>query len=135
MPSSFKENLDAVGDFIEKTGGTLTTCVSIVAIASTVVILSLNKIDLPAWAQTLLAAGGLGGIIYDPKKASVVQQQFQRPVENVAASSGSMSNISEMNVSADGYSLPPTEEYPTTGGFDSPDDEWLSPTEAAERYR
>jgi hypothetical protein len=140
MSSEFRENLDAAASFIEKTGGVMTTGISVAAIATTVIILSLNKIDLPAWGQVLLGVGGAGGIIYDPKKASVVQQQFQHPVDNVAVgtpSSGSMSNISETNfTSPAAYEQypdhPPTERYLTTDGNN---DEWLDPAEAAQRLR
>ena len=138
MSSEFRENLDAAASFIEKTGGIITTCVSVVAIATTVVILSINKIDLPAWAQVLLGVGGAGGIIYDPKKASVVQQQFQRPVDNVAVgtpTAGNMSNFSETTFTPPGdsyYEQPQPDYYLREEGAN---DEWLDPTEAAQRMR
>lgn len=139
MASEFRENLSAVAAFIKETGNVTTTLAAIVGGLGTVVILSVNRIEPGAWAIAVISGTTGLGIAYDPSKSSsIVQQQFQRPVDNVAVStpsSGTMSNISEtFSPTYDYNDQPPSADYslPDTG-IDN--DEWLDPTEAAQRMR
>lgn len=140
MSSEFRENLGAVASFIKETGNVSTTFAAIVGGLTTVLVLSLNRIEPGAWAIAVISGTTGLGIAYDPNKSSIVQQQFQRPVDNVAIAtpeSGAATNVSIDSPSTpNGYS-PVSESIPhlTAGSDSTGEDEWLSPGEAARRYR
>lgn len=92
---SFKENLEAIGDFIEKTGGPLTTCFGIGTVGVVIIAYLHYKYELPPWAQLLLAGGSSSAVAYEPKRSGSTSM-FQQPVDQVtiAPSASSIDQVS-----------------------------------------
>lgn len=115
-------------DFFSKAGGTITTGIAVVCVATVVTISVVNSKDLPSWAQLLLGTSGIAGVIYDPKRGQTdIKQEFQQPVDNaIAAAPGSYTSTETPSPSP--YTLPQFDNDLDDEG------EWLTPEEAAARY-
>lgn len=115
-------------DFLSKAGGTITTGIAVISVATVVGVCVVSSKDLPPWAQLILGTSGVAGVVYDPKKGQTdIKQEFQQPVDNaIAAAPGSYYSTETPSQSA--YTLPQFDNDLDDEG------EWLTPEEAAARY-
>lgn len=117
-------------EFLSKAGGTITTGIAVISVATVVGVCVVSSKDLPPWAQLILGTSGVAGVVYDPKKSQTdIKQEFQQPVDNaIAAAPGSYTSTDMPTPAQSSYTLPPLNN-------DLDDDgEWLTPQEAATRY-
>lgn len=120
-------------EFLSKAGGTITTAIAVVSVATVVGVCVISSKDLPPWAQLILGTSGVAGVVYDPKKGQTdIKQEFQQPVDNaIAAAPGSSYTTSSTEMHEpvpSAYTLPQLDNDLDDNG------EWLTPHEAATKY-
>jgi hypothetical protein len=125
----------AAGEFLSQAGGTITTAIAVISVASVVGICVVSSKDLPPWAQLILGTSGIAGVVYDPKKGRTdIKQEFQQPVDNAMLSV--KEGITSMSGSHAVTGMPAESNYSLPQFDNDLDDngEWLTPEEAATRY-
>jgi hypothetical protein len=119
----------AAGEFLSQAGGTITTAIAVISVASVVGICVVSSKDLPPWAQLILGTSGVAGVIYDPKKGqTAIKQEFQQPVDNVTSGAQTITETVAPPITPSAYTLPMIDNDLSDDG------EWLTPEEAATRY-
>jgi hypothetical protein len=130
---------NAAGNFLSLAGGTITTVVSVAAVAAVVGICVINNKDLPPWAQVALGTGTVAGVVYDPKKDQTrIHQEFQQPVDNASIATAPNSSTNTELLSAPDISVmrsqpspPPDPEWLQDSNELDDSGEWLTPKEVA----
>lgn len=111
--------IKASGTALQEGGSTITTMTGLALLGSVLIVCVKYRYDLQASLQVLLSGAVGGAIVSDPKKsAQTIQQQFQKPVENVATATQA-SNVTE---APSGHHL-----------ADDDDEEWVTPQELLKR--